>query len=864
MTQEVIDEGNKLYKENAYTNTKGDFFGVSIKGRAKDYLQAHKRVQELIQKGKIYDIEYIPEGENEKIKGKFKFLSVVKTNLLLDTIIEVTAQDGRKGKVVLKSYYPSNNKKKGATTEMRKHSDYDYAEVKIMKAMLTSLLDKFIAEETGQENDEVWSCDICDYKAKSNSGLKTHRTKIHKTKPYNCDDCAFAFKTRKDLESHIESMHEKEDKRKRKLSEPIQTEYMEAPSTSPLRKKSATDDQIKEKDNEQYEDNSMEVEIADLIDDIVDKIDIPKVKNDHMEMLAKVEFRIKQLESELLEEKKKNEMISKELKSLRSKSSDIGGFTETLNKKPFKIPVHLKSVQEKHLTRLKGFKMRYCSIPDGACLTNCLTAHISCTEDIEERKINNRRVNNHIADNFDKFYSNKIILPYIETVGVGMNSRKVVCKTREEFLDFLRSEDSLCVFSNSQELLAIANMLNITIRIFSYGVGGDETRCEWSEVSPDPEMASTAHFPKGWVPDMYLYHGFQSHYDLLVAESHRIALLGLVGATKEAEVKTENEQKQQTNSENDEWRTINSKGKTKTNEKRLKDHAVEDYDDVDIEELDDEAHLLKAKQSGHRRVSPSDSPQSVSKQSFYRCSWRNCGKKLESHGLLEAHMKEHRILSINQCEKCEGNFPTKADLRAHVISEHEGDEWNCDDCSFQASSSGELMKHLKLKGHQPSKEIQDPNTRIIVCYTCKEEFSSKWSLMNHRKQKHPSNKMCRYFLRNECIHGMNCWYRHDEKMDIDFPFTSLKAQSTSCDKVFETKRAPRKHKETEHSTAEVVNKLSGQDSYANVANNEQTENLVFQKGQFHTFPPDQIHIMETLKMILQKMNMMDAKLQNIQ
>ena len=107
-------------------------------------------------------------------------------------------------------------------------------------------------------------------------------------------------------------------------------------------------------------------------------------------------------------------------------------------------------------------------------------------------------------------------------------------------MEFLRSEDSLCVFSNSQELLAIANMLNITIRIFSYGVGGDETRCEWSEVSPDPEMASTAHFPRGWVPDMYLYHGFQSHYDLLVAENHRIALLGLVGTTKEAEAKNEN------------------------------------------------------------------------------------------------------------------------------------------------------------------------------------------------------------------------------------------------------------------------------------------------------------------------------------
>ena len=57
--------------------------------------------------------------------------------------------------------------------------------------------------------------------------------------------------------------------------------------------------------------------------------------------------------------------------------------------------------------------MRYCAPPNGACLTNCLTAHISCTEDEEERRINNRRINHHIADNFDNFYQNKIILPHI-------------------------------------------------------------------------------------------------------------------------------------------------------------------------------------------------------------------------------------------------------------------------------------------------------------------------------------------------------------------------------------------------------------------------------------------------------------------
>ena len=119
--------------------------------------------------------------------------------------------------------------------------------------------------------------------------------------------------------------------------------------------------------------------------------------------------------------------------------------------------------------------MRYCAIPDGACLTNCLTAHISCTEDEEERKINDRRVNNHIADHFDDYYHNIITLPYTEVIGVGNSRKSVNCKTPQEFKSFLRSEDSLCVFSNSQELLAIANMLNIKVKIFSYGINDTGT-----------------------------------------------------------------------------------------------------------------------------------------------------------------------------------------------------------------------------------------------------------------------------------------------------------------------------------------------------------------------------------------------------
>ena len=119
------------------------------------------------------------------------------------------------------------------------------------------------------------------------------------------------------------------------------------------------------------------------------------------------------------------------------------------------------------------------------------------------------------------------------------------------------SEDSLCAFSYSQELLAIATMLNIHIKIFAYGIGRDESRSEWKEVCPDPVMAATAHFPKGWAPDLYLYNLDQTHYDLLVAEDHRLALLGLVASKYESEEIVDKEPKDSVN----EWQTVAGKKK---------------------------------------------------------------------------------------------------------------------------------------------------------------------------------------------------------------------------------------------------------------------------------------------------------------
>ena len=61
-------------------------------------------------------------------------------------------------------------------------------------------------------------------------------------------------------------------------------------------------------------------------------------------------------------------------------------------------------------------------------------------------------------------------------------------ESKEEMLEFLRSEESLLAYSNGQELLAVANLFNMNIHIFT----NEGREGSWSGVGPDPDMSFAA------------------------------------------------------------------------------------------------------------------------------------------------------------------------------------------------------------------------------------------------------------------------------------------------------------------------------------------------------------------------------------
>ena len=223
-------------------------------------------------------------------------------------------------------------------------------------------------------------------------------------------------------------------------------------------------------------------------------------------------------------------------------------------------------------------------------------------------------------------------------------------------IDFLRSEDALKVFSNTQEIMAMANMYNITIDIFTYG--GPENR--WSRIGPDPEMVGSAEERLGrLVHDMALYHSLDTHYDLLVRSDSRLALLGLLaGGDKETPIKVSDVAPVKDPKTNDEaeWVKVKSKKRNSSNdeinEKSKDDEKLlveEESNDANNSNIDEEISIVNAKNNGFRRTGPQDVPAPGRKEHFpHKCI--ECKFEFESNGILEVHMKTHKK-QIN-CEFC--------------------------------------------------------------------------------------------------------------------------------------------------------------------------------------------------------------------
>lgn len=150
-------------------------------------------------------------------------------------IVNVRVSDVKSGKAEIKIYHTSENKKKGVTIEARKLPDFEYIFVEKLEEILMDLLEKLIAGEkldnlvmnplnktVGKTSvtENVFNCNVCSWKTRFKSALKTHMTKFHeqgnprskekiiKKKLCMCDVCGFHADDSARLITHLEMNHE--------------------------------------------------------------------------------------------------------------------------------------------------------------------------------------------------------------------------------------------------------------------------------------------------------------------------------------------------------------------------------------------------------------------------------------------------------------------------------------------------------------------------------------------------------------------------------------------------------------------------------------------------------------------------------
>ena len=213
---EEEEEEVKLYKIKYYPNSDGNPMGLTLKGKAKDHVESHKKITEIMDR--------LPRAKESVIGGsKIKMIEKPhKTPSLLTRKLQITAPDKSEGTVELKMHKPAL--KKGSTLEIRKTNDGDFETVDKLKDVIVKLFDLIATGETvsrillsakGKQSNQplpvitLLSCNQCDWKTKTKTALKAHITRLHgrvsKTKN-NCDICGFVSSST-DIENHKKEFH---------------------------------------------------------------------------------------------------------------------------------------------------------------------------------------------------------------------------------------------------------------------------------------------------------------------------------------------------------------------------------------------------------------------------------------------------------------------------------------------------------------------------------------------------------------------------------------------------------------------------------------------------------------------------------
>ena len=766
---EVVDK-NKVYIENFWPVKPDKPKGFTFKGKHKLMTHAVKKSKSILKK---HPQERVINNTN------FTVLDNRPVGGATQVIIEISDKEGR-GNGIVDFWGP--NKRKECTVLIKKSKEHDERYVELVaKKVIQPILDCFVSgsdpsalftkkkNKAASKTKTKHHCSICEKKFTSKRYMKIHLGKIHKGNIEKCTKCDYTVLDKDQLKAHILNIHNQME------------EEAEISGTLGQEK----DPELAESEKICFEEKRIDDTVMDTYED---KLKEPTSKRSEYrdEQIRIKERKIDEEEKEYnkRKEEKNNTRIEtkKRKKSVKKKTNSMS------NSNPVTLPPNIQPVPGniKHLVKSNDFML--CVRADGACGFNSTAGHI--LEDPKQGPKLRRVINIHTCDRW-QYYQDKYQFPYKRQIGAS--GEYVVFKDENELLEFLRNDERAdFLWTDSQELLAIANLYQVTIKVITTK-GLDDKNPITNIITPDPDMKQYALLPPGVVPDMTLIHFENNHFNLLVSSESRIFNIEISEDLNKTVEKTaleklrELEEKYQ-NLQADHERCLDELNKLRKRHQQATKMSDENHE---ASAHIDEEMLVAMKENGFRRTGPQS--QSIPRNSS----------------------------TTYTCVLCKQIFKTKDTLKKHTETHNTEDEdgdWNCKNCSFQTNSESNLKNHEQTTGHkiweetaikvsQPSikcnicqKEFPNeneialhkrkdhksfkpcrnlpncpygseckfnhqPTTDKFICYDCGEEFPHLKNLMAHRKKHHTMNS-CEKFLRNECpFTNEACWFNHTNPID---------------------------------------------------------------------------------------------------
>ena len=490
------------------TATEENKNGVTFRGSDNEYFEAHRVIGELTKN----------KGDKLLIKGVE--ISIADAPLNKPATITIKTKNGITGKANIKFY--SKNKRGTASilvTKVRGGTVRDVSNLafKVVKPLLDDLIsgeiewDDIIQMRIKKDkNKKKKPCEKSENSVSSQEKLDTHKD-VHEGNCGTGDLCGSPFIGNKELKKHGKGEHSGDG--------------------SPDAKRLREEGPKSEKGKNSYDD--MDVDNDDMdVDNDDELVILSKLKDEKVikmqkryEEEQKVADQIKRRkEEERLEEERKKKAKNESEKKKKKKKEQLTRSQENENV----MIRNRKEIDKKYSGIMKEAGLNiddYCiwSVePDGACGSTCTAVH--CHRDKKLGKYVRRNINEYLND-FWPFFKSYFQFPL--EVKVGLTNRTF--QDEKGFLDFLKKDQqSGLVWMDHFGLQIVSNMYQISVHVLTTGVHGlDEPRARWTHIEPDTRLGSFSTVHKG-LPDMWLIHVDEVHFDLLIRQDSELAIAGCV------------------------------------------------------------------------------------------------------------------------------------------------------------------------------------------------------------------------------------------------------------------------------------------------------------------------------------------------